>query len=103
LLSNLQQKYKLGNFKSNLLYFSLFKAKNQKIHMKDKRQRSFMKAASWRIFATLTTMIIVFLFTGKLNLTLSIGFFEVVSKLILYYAHERIWDKIIWGKKSFNF
>jgi adenylylsulfate kinase len=53
---------------------------------------------SWRVLATLTTVVLVFAFTGKLALAAGIGMIEVVAKLLIYYAHERIWDKISWGR-----
>ena len=66
--------------------------------MADKHLRSFAKSISWRAIATLTTMILVFVFTGKLALAAGIGIFEVVIKLMIYYAHERAWENITWGK-----
>ncbi|MCX6744610.1 MAG: DUF2061 domain-containing protein [Candidatus Parcubacteria bacterium] len=68
--------------------------------MTEAHTRSIFKALSWRIFATLTTMIIVFIFTRQWVLSLSVGVLEVTSKLILYYFHERIWNRITWGKKN---
>jgi adenylylsulfate kinase len=68
--------------------------------MTENYTRSIIKAISWRFFATATTMILVLIFTGQWVLSLSIGFFEVTSKLILYYAHERIWNRIYWGKHN---
>ena len=62
--------------------------------------RSITKALSWRVFATLVTMVIVFIFTRKLVLSVCIGFTEVISKLILYYVHERIWNAISWGRSQ---
>ena len=49
--------------------------------------------------ATATTVLIVFIFTGKLLLAAGVGVVEVVAKLILYYFHERIWDKIKRGRR----
>jgi len=66
--------------------------------MTDKHVRSFAKSISWRAIATLTTMILVYVFTGKLALAAGIGIFEVVIKLMVYYAHERAWENINWGK-----
>ncbi len=60
--------------------------------------RSFFKGITFRIIATLTTMILVFIFTGNFFLTLSVGFFDTISKLIFYYLHERVWDIIQWGR-----
>ena len=68
--------------------------------MKESHIRSLVKAASWRIFATLVTMAIVFIFTGKVKLMIGVGLADIVSKLILYYLHERIWNKIGYGRKA---
>jgi len=66
--------------------------------MHDKHIRSITKGLSWRVIATLTTVILVFAFTGKLYLAAGVGVLEVITKLLIYYAHERTWDKIKWGK-----
>ncbi len=66
---------------------------------KDARYRSIIKALSWRVFATLATILIVFAFTRRLVLSLGIGGVEVVVKLLLYYLHERLWLRIPLGKK----
>ncbi len=66
--------------------------------MHDKHIRSITKGLSWRVLATLTTMILVFAFTGKLALAIGVGVLEIITKLLIYYAHERAWDKIKWGK-----
>ncbi|MFC1482680.1 DUF2061 domain-containing protein [Candidatus Margulisiibacteriota bacterium] len=66
--------------------------------MIDKPYRSIIKAFSWRITATMTTMIISFLITGKIALALSIGFFEFFTKFAIYYGHERLWNKIKFGR-----
>jgi len=63
-------------------------------------RRSVAKAISWRFLATMTTMTIVFVVTGKLDLTLIVGVLDVVLKMILYFYHERIWNRIHWGKKQ---
>ena len=66
--------------------------------MHDKHVRSITKGMSWRVLATLTTVILVYAFTGKLALAAGIGIIEVVAKLMIYYAHERAWDQINWGR-----
>lgn len=71
--------------------------KNPKI-TKDSPQRSVLKALSWRILATLTTMTITYFATGSLDWALVIGAFDVIIKLVLYYLHERLWTNIQWGK-----
>jgi len=67
---------------------------------KENRTRSFIKMLSWRVWATLTTMILVFIFTGKFLIAVSVGVVEVVAKMLLYYIHERIWDKIRIGRQE---
>lgn len=64
----------------------------------ERKRRSMTKAVSWRILATFTTMLIVFSFTGKLELTLFIGGIDALFKMALYYVHERTWNNVLWGK-----
>jgi uncharacterized membrane protein len=65
---------------------------------KDHHYRSVLKAVSWRIVATTTTFLLVFFFTGNLALSAGVGITEVVTKLILYYLHERLWLIIPFGR-----
>jgi len=62
--------------------------------------RTIVKAISWRIIATLTTMTIVYIFTRKIVLSLGVGLVEVIAKLTFYYLHGRLWNRISWGKKK---
>ena len=62
--------------------------------------RTLLKPLSWRASATITTMVIVYLYTREMALSLGVGIFEVTSKLALYYFHERIWQKITWGRRT---
>ena len=61
------------------------------------RRRSLSKAMSWRLSASLDTFIVSFIVTGKATVAGSIAAFEVVTKITLYYFHERIWALIPWG------
>lgn len=65
--------------------------------MKDKKFRSWAKSISFRILATTITMILVYVFTGNIKAMAGVGILDVVSKLALYYIHERVWEKISWG------
>lgn len=56
---------------------------------------SILKTISWRIIGTLDTMCISYFLTGKLEIALSIGGIEVISKMVLYYMHERAWVKLL--------
>ena len=65
--------------------------------MAETKKRSLLKTITWRITATLTVMILVFVFTGRIDFMLSIGIFDVIFKAVLYFVHERVWNKISWG------
>lgn len=65
----------------------------------DKVQRSLVKTISWRVVGTLDTICISWLITGKIALALSIGTIELITKMTLYFFHERIWEQIKWGKQ----
>lgn len=60
-------------------------------------QRHLYKTVTWRLVGTLDTMTIGYLVTGNAIIGLKIGFFEVATKLILYYLHEKIWYKSNFG------
>ncbi len=62
--------------------------------MRETHARSVLKALSWRIFGTIMTMIVSYLITRKLSFSIYIGLFEFLSKMILFYLHERIWNII---------
>jgi uncharacterized membrane protein len=66
--------------------------------MVEENKRSIGKTISWRIVATTTTMIVVYIFTGELLLSLGVGVVEASAKMVFYYLHERAWNKIKWGK-----
>ncbi|MCX6908970.1 MAG: DUF2061 domain-containing protein [Verrucomicrobia bacterium] len=66
--------------------------------MIEKPYRSIAKAISWRVTGTLDTVIISFLITGHLKMAISIGFIELFTKICLYYMHERIWNKVSFGR-----
>ena len=70
--------------------------------MSEKSYRSILKAISWRITGSIDTMVISYVITGNLKIAASIGFIEVFTKMILYYLHERIWNKVNIGKESKN-
>jgi uncharacterized membrane protein len=60
--------------------------------------RSILKALSWRTTASIDTFLVAFLVTGRLKLALSIGGLELFTKLALYYGHERVWNKVSFGR-----
>ena len=68
--------------------------------IRDSHKRSLVKSISWRVLATMATMSLVYIFTGRFELAISVGLIEVFLKLLLYYFHERAWLNISWGKKA---
>ena len=61
--------------------------------------RSFVKAITWRTTGTIDTFILSYLITGKAKLALAISGMEIFTKIFLYYVHERVWNKIKWGRE----
>lgn len=68
--------------------------------MKEKHQRSILKTITWRVLGTLITSVVVYIFTKKIVLSLSIGGLDATLKLLFYYLHERVWDKVQCGVKK---
>ena len=64
----------------------------------ESRARSFAKGLTWRAVATLTTMAIVWVITSDIQIAVEIGAIEVVAKVAVYYAHERAWLHIPFGR-----
>lgn len=62
--------------------------------------RTVAKGFSWRFFATSTTVVIVYIFFGRLDLAIAAGIIETISKVALYYVHEKLWQRVRWGKKK---
>tara|TARA_B100001079_G_C15970847_1_gene323347 strand:- start:85 stop:324 length:240 start_codon:yes stop_codon:yes gene_type:complete len=68
--------------------------------MKSKARRSLAKTFTWRILATTDTFIISWFVTGTWTLAGAIAGIEVVTKMFLYYGHERLWNRIKWAKEK---
>lgn len=66
--------------------------------LQERPERSILKSITWRIVGTADTVIISWIVTGALTLAFSIGFVELLSKMLLYFIHERIWNRVRWGK-----
>jgi adenylylsulfate kinase len=63
----------------------------------EKHIRSITKGITWRIIASLTTMILVYTFTKDIKIVFGIGFLDIVIKFTAYYLHERVWNSVSWG------
>jgi uncharacterized membrane protein len=64
---------------------------------RESHPRSFVKAISWRTLGSIDTFILGFLFTSDAKVAGSIAGTEVVTKIMLYYFHERLWALVPWG------
>lgn len=66
-------------------------------------KRHIAKTISWRIIGTLDTIILSWIITGNLKVGMTIGGVEVITKMILYFFHERVWYKFSsYGIKKTN-
>jgi uncharacterized membrane protein len=66
----------------------------------EKPVRSLLKAVSWRIIATLTTTLLVFVFTQNIVISVGVGGSEFFLKIFIYYLHERVWNHFPFGKEQ---
>lgn len=66
---------------------------------KDTAKRALAKTLSWRICATLATILIVYVFIGDFKIASAVGGVEVIAKMLLYFFHERVWNKIQRGRR----
>jgi len=69
---------------------------------KETNLRSVVKGVSWRVVATSTTMGIVYVFFGNLELAIATGVLETAAKVGLYWGHEKAWQRVRWGKKRID-
>jgi len=67
--------------------------------LNDTNTRSLAKAISWRLTGTIDTFIISWLITGELLLASGIALTEIITKIFLFWLHERVWNKIQWGRE----
>ena len=65
--------------------------------IKNSNKRHILKTFSWRFIGTLDTFTISWIITGNLFAGVKIGLIETISKMILYFCHEKLWYKINFG------
>ena len=63
-------------------------------------RRSLAKAISWRILATIITTAIALALTGKWEFAATIGVADTVTKFFIYFGHERLWNRITYGREA---
>ena len=77
------------------IWFKINLSKDGKIL--ESKKRHIGKAITWRVIGTIDTMILAWVISGNPLFGLKIGFAEVVTKMLLYYVHERVWYKFNYG------
>tara|TARA_B100001758_G_C18404538_1_gene611137 strand:+ start:1498 stop:1725 length:228 start_codon:yes stop_codon:yes gene_type:complete len=65
--------------------------------VKINRRRHIAKTITWRIIGTMDTMALGWLVSGDPMIGLKVGGLELVTKMVLYYFHERVWYASNWG------
>ena len=66
--------------------------------MSDSTNRSITKTISWRLTGSFSTFMISYLILGSFSIAGSIAVVQVIANTLLYYLHERAWNKIRWGR-----
>ena len=66
----------------------------------EKSWRSLAKAVSWRTTGSIDTFILAYLFTGQTKTAAAISLTEVATKIFLYFVHERVWQRLSFGRKD---
>ena len=64
----------------------------------EKKRRSVVKTISWRTIGTIDTIVISWIVVGNINFAVTIGGIELFTKMLLYFLHERAWNKINFGR-----
>ena len=63
-------------------------------------KRHVMKTITWRLLGTIDTIVISWLIVGDPFIGLTIGLVEIITKMVLYFLHERLWYKFSFGVKK---
>jgi sulfate adenylyltransferase large subunit len=61
--------------------------------------RSLAKAVSWRATGSIDTFLVAFVITGSPKVAGSVAVTEILTKILIYYLHERVWALVPWGKR----
>ncbi|MBN2604116.1 MAG: DUF2061 domain-containing protein [Candidatus Thermoplasmatota archaeon] len=68
--------------------------------MFDSKKRSIVKSVTWRVICIIVSIVTAYLLTGKIDVSVAIGTTYNAITMILYYFHERFWNKLKWGKQK---
>ena len=82
---------------TKLIWYYIHEQAWFKSSMSDSNKRHIIKTFSWRFFGTIDTVVFSLIITGNSFVGIKIGLFETVSKMLLYFGHEKLWYKINYG------
>ncbi len=68
----------------------------------DSRRRHILKTISWRVVGTVDTMLLAWIISGDPMIGFQVGIAEVITKMIFYYLHERVWYRVDYGLENTN-
>lgn len=68
--------------------------------MDETKLRSVSKTIVWRVLATLITLVVAYWFTGSFGEATEISLVAALLSTAAYYLHERVWNKIRWGRTN---
>jgi uncharacterized membrane protein len=68
--------------------------------MLESRKRSIAKSVMFRVIVVASDMVLVYLLTRRVDAAVGIVVLTNLSSTTLYYLHERLWDRIAWGRKA---
>lgn len=67
---------------------------------RETHSRSLIKGISWRILGSIDTFVLSWFFTSSAKAAGAIAGTEVITKVLLYYFHERVWASVKWGTEA---
>ncbi|MCC7235791.1 MAG: DUF2061 domain-containing protein [Bryobacterales bacterium] len=66
----------------------------------ESHSRSLAKAISYRFFGSMSTAALVYFFTGSVKVSLGAGILDSMVKIVLFFVHERVWQRISFGRSK---
>jgi uncharacterized membrane protein len=66
--------------------------------MTEKPVRTLVKTITWRLIAFITTIVVVYIYSGDVKESIGVGVAANVLKMGFYYMHERVWNRVHFGK-----
>lgn len=66
---------------------------------KETQSRSIMKSATFRVLIVISDLIVIYILTKKIGVTIAVTVLTNIASTILYFSHERLWDNINWGRQ----